>query len=114
VAVLERVAARCGLPQVIQVDNGSEFTSRALDAWPHRHGVKLAFTRPGASTDIPFIEAFNERVRAECPDQKCFASLEEARNDVLPEFGSKQREKERTVEVSQEADLYYEVSLVAI
>jgi putative transposase len=79
VAVLERLAARRGLPQVIQVDNGPEFTSRALDAWAHRHGVKLAFSRPGTPTDNPFIEAFNGRLRAECLDQQWFLSLDEAR-----------------------------------
>ena len=79
VAFLERVAARCGLPQVIQVDNGPEFTSRALDAWAHRHGVRLAFSRPGTPTDNPFIEAFNGRLRAACLDQQWFLSLDEAR-----------------------------------
>ena len=36
VAVLERLAAQRGLPQILQVDNGPEFTSQALDAWAHR------------------------------------------------------------------------------
>jgi putative transposase len=79
VAVLERLAAQWGLPQVLQVDNGPEFTSQALDAWAHRYGVKLAFSRPGTPTDNPFIEAFNGRVRQECLDQQWFYSLEEAR-----------------------------------
>jgi putative transposase len=79
VAVLERLAAQQGLPQVLQVDNGPEFTSQALDAWAHRRGVKLAFSRPGRPTDNPFIEAFNGRVREECLDQQWFYSLDEAR-----------------------------------
>jgi putative transposase len=82
VAVLERLAAQRGLPQVLQVDNGPEFTSRALDAWAHQRDVKLAFSRPGTPTDNPFIEAFNGRLRQECPDsldQQWFFSLEEAR-----------------------------------
>jgi len=79
VTVLERVSRRWGLPQVLQVDNGPECTSRALDAWAHRHGVKLAFSRPGTPTDNPFIEAFNGRLRAECLDPQWFVSLDEAR-----------------------------------
>ena len=47
VVALERVAKRAGYPQMITVDNGSEFTSKALDAWAHKHGVKLDFIRPG-------------------------------------------------------------------
>lgn len=80
VAVLERLAVQRGLPQVLQVDNGPEFTSQALDTWAHLHGVKLAFSRPGTPTDNPFIEAFNGRLREECLDQQWFYSLEEARN----------------------------------
>jgi putative transposase len=80
VAVLERLAAQRGLPKCIQVDNGPEFTSKALDEWAHRHGVKLAFSRPGTPTDNPFIEAFNGRLRQECLDQHWFVSLADARN----------------------------------
>ncbi len=47
VAALERVAKQTGYPQMITVDNGSEFTTKALDAWAHEHGVKLDFIRPG-------------------------------------------------------------------
>lgn len=82
VAVLERVSAVRGRPQVLQVDNGPEFTSQALDAWAHQHGVKLAFSRPGTPTDHPFIEAFNGRVRQECLDQQWCFSLEEARETL--------------------------------
>jgi putative transposase len=85
VAVLERLAVQRGLPHVLQVDNGPEFTSRALDTWAQRRGVKLAFSRPGTPTDNPFIEAFNGRVRQECLDQHWFDSLDEAR-DCLEEW----------------------------
>ena len=40
VAVLERVAAQRRLPHTLQVDNGPEFTSQALDVWAQRRGVK--------------------------------------------------------------------------
>lgn len=39
------------LPKVIVVDNGPEFTSRALDEWAHRRGVQLQFIRPGKPVD---------------------------------------------------------------
>ena len=82
VAVLERVTQTHGLPKAIQVDNGPEFVSKALDMWAHRNGVKLAFSRPGTPTDNPYIEAFNGRVRPECLDQNWFASLEDARQII--------------------------------
>jgi putative transposase len=82
VAVLERLASTHGLPKTLFVDNGPEFTSKALDAWAHRHGVQLAFSRPGTPTDNPFIEAFNARFREECLNQHWFGSIEEARTTV--------------------------------
>ena len=47
VRVLERLAEQRGLPESIVMDNGPEFTSKALDAWAHGAGVKLHFIRPG-------------------------------------------------------------------
>ncbi len=82
VAVLERLACTYGLPKTLCVDHGPEFTSKAVDAWAHRHGVKLAFSRPGTPTDHPCIEAFNARFREECLNQHWFASLEEARTVI--------------------------------
>lgn len=68
-----------GLPRVITVDNGTEFTSRALDQWAYRNGVKLDYIRPGKPTDNGFIESFNARVRQECLSQHYFSSIAEAR-----------------------------------
>ena len=82
VTVLERLAYTDGLPKMLFVDNGPEFTSKALDAWAHGHGVKLAFSRPGMPTDNPFIEAFTARVREACLKQYWFSSLEEARTTI--------------------------------
>ena len=62
VAALERAAKRFGYPQVIQVDNGSEFQSKVLDAWAFEHEVKLDFIRPGKPVDSCFIESFNARL----------------------------------------------------
>jgi putative transposase len=51
VAVLERLKHVHGLPQVITVDNGPEFTGRTLDAWAAENGVKLDFIPPGKPID---------------------------------------------------------------
>lgn len=79
VAVLERLAKEHGLPRVITTDNGTEFTSRAVDEWAHRNGVKLDFIRPGKPIENAYIESFNGRLRQECLNQHWFASLEDAR-----------------------------------
>lgn len=58
-AVLTRMAATRGLPATINVDNGTEFTSRAFDHWAYANGVQLDFSRPGKPTDNAMIESFN-------------------------------------------------------
>jgi putative transposase len=82
VAVLERLEQTHGLPQVRQVDNGPEFSSRALDEWAHRRGIKLKFSRLGTPTDNPYIEACNGRFRGDCLNQHWFLSLEDARQII--------------------------------
>jgi len=59
VDVLYKIIAQHGKPQKIQVDNGSEFTSRSMDLWAYLNKVELDFSRPGMPTDNAFIESFS-------------------------------------------------------
>lgn len=81
VARLLSVAAgkRGGLPAVIQCDNGTEFTSTALDHWAYWNKVQLDFSRPGNPVDNCVCEAFNGSLRRECLSLHWFASLDEAK-----------------------------------
>lgn len=82
VAALERAAKHFDYPQVMQVDNGTEFQSKVLDAWAFEHGVKLDFIRPGKPVDNCFIESFNARLRDECFNANVFTSLSDARRKI--------------------------------
>lgn len=73
---------RGSLPKAISVDNGTEFTSRALDHWAYWNRVKLDFSRPGKPTDNPFIEAFNGSLRRECLSQHWFVDLKDAQRTL--------------------------------
>jgi putative transposase len=66
VAALDRLIGRAGTPVSITVDRGTEFTSKALEEWAYRVGVKLDFTHPGKPTENGHIESFNGRLRDEC------------------------------------------------
>ena len=70
--------ARGGGPSVVQCDNGTEFTSVALDHWAYWNKVRLDFSRPGKPVDNCVCEAFNGSVRRECLSQHWFASIAEA------------------------------------
>ena len=82
VTVLDRLLKSRGRPKTIQVDNGSEFTSKAMDQWAYFNQVELDFSRPGKPTDNAFIESFNGRLRAECLNQNWFLSLADARDKI--------------------------------
>jgi putative transposase len=82
VAALERVREHRGLPDSITVDHGTEFMSRAVEAWAFYRGVKLDFTRPGKPTDNAHIESFNGRVRDECLNVHQFVSLAHAQREL--------------------------------
>lgn len=69
---------RGGLPAVIQCDNGTEFTSTALDHWAYWNKVQLDCSRPGKPVDNFVCEAFNGSLRRECLSLRWFASLAEA------------------------------------
>ena len=80
--VLDRIALTRGLPEVITVDNGPEFISKAMDAWAYSKGVKLHFIQPGKPTQNAYIESFNGKFRDECLNEHIFVSLEDARRKI--------------------------------
>ena len=81
-AALEQWVIRHGSPASITVDHGTEFTSRALEAWAWARSVKLDFIRPGKPMENGYIESFNGRLRDECLNVQQFTSLADARTKV--------------------------------
>lgn len=73
---------RGSLPDSITVDNGSEFCSRALEAWAMSQEVQLCFIRPGRPVENGFIESFNGRLRDEFLNVEWFTSLDDARQKL--------------------------------
>jgi putative transposase len=82
VEATDRIASIRGAPRTIQVDNGPEFISKALDNWAYENGVTLDFSRPGKPTDKTFVESFNGRFRDECLNSHWFLSLADARSKI--------------------------------
>ncbi|KAA5546359.1 IS3 family transposase [Roseiconus nitratireducens] len=82
VRVMDEIRGSRTLSKTIRLDNGPEFTSKALDHWAYEHGVTLDFSRPGKPTDNAFIESFNGSLRDECLNENWFLSLEDAREKI--------------------------------
>ena len=78
VSAFEDTIGDANLPTSITVEHGTEFTSKAVEAWAFYRGVELDFTRPGKPTDNGHIESFNGRLRDECLNAHQFLSIEHA------------------------------------
>ena len=79
---LDQAAMERGWPKAITVDNGTEFTSKALDEWAWWRGVKLDYTRPGKPTDNGLIESFDGRLRDEFLNVNEFITMQDAREKL--------------------------------
>ncbi len=77
--MLNAIALRRPLPQLLKTDNGSEFAGKMLDKWVYERGSRIDFSRPGTPTDNATVESFNGRLRQECLNENWFMSLEDAR-----------------------------------
>lgn len=82
IEVLERLREERGLPEVIMTDNGSEFTSRAFDAWAYSRGIRIDYIQPGKPVQNCFIESFNGTFRDECLNLHWFLSLGDAKQEI--------------------------------
>lgn len=76
---LDHVAAGC-YPNIIRVDQGTEFTSRAMLDWAYRHNITLEFTKVRKPNQV--VESYNSRARDECLNEHTFFSLEDAREKI--------------------------------
>jgi putative transposase len=79
---LDKALLQRGVPESITVDNGTEFTSKALDHWAYRNGVHLDFIRPGKPVENGYIESFNGKLRDECLNVEVFFNLADARRKL--------------------------------
>ncbi len=79
---LDTWVAKHGAPASITVDHGTEFTSKALEAWAWKKGIKLDFIHPGKPMENGYIESFNGRLRDECLNVHQFLSLDDAKAKI--------------------------------
>lgn len=77
-AALTPLLEERGRPTTIQCDQGTEFTSIAMDAWAYWQHIPLDFSRRGTPGDNAVNEAFNGSLRRECLSQYHFLSIDDA------------------------------------
>ncbi len=80
--LLDHLAVQRARPVAIVLDNGPEFTSKALCLWAQRTGVRLRFIQPGKPCQNAFVESFNGKFRDACLNEQWFVDLAEARRRI--------------------------------
>jgi transposase InsO family protein len=68
-----------GIPEHIRLDNGPEFTAKAVRNWLHSIGVKTLYIQPGSPWENGYIESFNGKLRYELLNGEIFMTLLEAK-----------------------------------
>ena len=82
VRVLSRLAHSRTLPESIMMDNGTEFTSKAMLKWSQEAEVQLCFIEPGKPMQNGYVESFNGKLRDECLNMNYFQDLHDAREKL--------------------------------
>ncbi len=82
IRVLDQLRVERGFPEQIIVDNGTEFTSKALDQWAYENHVRLHFITPGRPMENGYIESFHGKFRDECLNENWFLTLDDARETI--------------------------------
>ena len=80
--ILDHIAQRLGLPETLVIDNGPEFTGKAMLIWAKMRGVNLHHIEPGKPNQNAFIESFNGTFRNECLNTHWFLGIQEAKRET--------------------------------
>lgn len=72
IRILDRVIDINGMPEVIRVDNGPEFTSKDFELWAKEKGIHIQYIQPGRPMQNGYIERFNRLYREAVLDAYLF------------------------------------------
>jgi putative transposase len=82
VAALEEAIDRYGCPEIVNTDQGSQFTSSDFVECVHRHGIALSMDGKGSWKDNVFIERFWRTLKYEEVYLRAYDSVSAARESI--------------------------------
>lgn len=80
--VLQEALGRCGKPEIVNTDQGSQFTAQEFVDEVLESGAKLSMDGRGAWRDNVFVERVWRSVKYECVYLKAYESVSQARSDI--------------------------------
>ena len=79
---LNQIIERRGAPQVISIDNGTEYVSGLLKTWAEARDIHIEYIQPGKPQQKAYIERYNRTVGHEWLDQNIFETITEAQGQA--------------------------------
>ena len=80
--VIEQAFARFGVPEIVNTDQGSQFTAEEFTKAVLDRGCKLSMDGRGAWRDNVFVERLWRSLKYECVYLKAYDSVSAARSDI--------------------------------
>lgn len=113
VEALEEALRRYGAPEIMNTDQGSQFTSEGFTSLLHARGVKISMDGRGRWMDNIFIERLWRSVKYEEVYLKAYESLPEARRELAAYFDFyNQRRRHQGLEGRTPDDVYWSTLLM--
>jgi putative transposase len=82
VEIVEQAIARFGTPEIVNTDQGSQFTAFEFTEAIKNRGIKLSMDGKGAWRDNVFVERFWRTVKYERIYKRAYDTVSEARADI--------------------------------
>ena len=86
VEIMEQAHARYGMPEIVNTDQGSQFTAEEFTGVVLKRGVKLSMDGKGAWRDNVFVERLWRSVKYERVYLKAYDNVSAARADIAEYF----------------------------
>lgn len=112
--VLKQAIADYGKPQIVNTDQGSQFTSNDFTDYLINNGIKISMDGKGRAVDNIWIERFWRSVKYEDIYLKCYTTVTELKSglDKYFKFYNEDRPHE-TMKYKTPTEMYYENKIAA-
>jgi putative transposase len=104
---LEAAIHDCGLPQLLNTDQGSQFTGTAFVGLVQEHGIQLSMDGKGAWRDNLFVERLWKSVKYEEVYLHAYDSVSEAQRRLACSFAFYNQGRPHTALDGQTPDMVY-------
>jgi putative transposase len=114
VEALEEALQRYGCPEIMNTDQGAQYTSEAFTGVLKAHGIQISMDGRGCYRDNIFVERLWRTVKYECLYTQAFTDLKAVKSELTSWFGWYNRERfHQSLENLTPDEVYFSDQLLA-